>query len=432
MVGTGVFTSLGFQAAEIRSPGVLLLIWLFGGVFSLCGALSYAELSTALPRSGGEFNFLSRIYHPAIGFMAGWASVIVGFAAPLALASMAFGKYCAAAIPGVSPLLASIAVTLIASMAHAFRLQFGATFQNTFTSLKLLLILGFIVAGMGSPHAVNLLPKAGDLPQALGAPFAISLIYVMFAYSGWNASVYIAQEVSNPKRNIPRSLFIGTLLVTILYVALNAIFLLTTPLGELAGQLEVGALSAKHIFGQIGGRLVSGLVALALISSISAMTWAGPRVWQVMGEDYSNLRILAKKSATGIPVTAILVQLAIVVLLLVTSTFEVVLVYTQFTLNLCALLTVLGVFILRRTQPALERPYRVWGYPFTPLAFLLIIAATMLYFIGTKPLESLAGLITLGIGFLLYLFSPRTNGAQFASLISARTVSTTHEHQSDI
>ena len=410
MVGTGVFTSLGLQAAQIRSPGMLLLLWVIGGVLALCGALSYAELSTALPRSGGEFHFLSRIYHPAVGFMAGWTSVIVGFAAPLALASMAFGKYCQAALPGASPLLASIGIVLVVSLAHLIKLTFGAYFQNTFTTLKLLLILGFLLAGfsVGATHPVSLFPKPQDVPQAFSSPFAISLIYVMYAYSGWNASVYIAQEVASPQRNLPRSLIMGTLLVTVLYLSLNAVFLLTTPLDEMAGKIEVGALSAVHIFGPIGGRLVSGLISLALISCISAMTWAGPRVWQVMGEDYAILGLFARKSAAGIPVPALILQLAIVVLLLVSSTFEVVLVYTQFTLNLCAFLTVLGLFILRRRQPHLERPYRTWGYPFTPLAFLLIIAATMVYFIGTKPIESIAGFATLAVGFLIYLLSPRS------------------------
>ena len=409
MVGTGVFTSLGLQAAQIRSPGMLLMLWVLGGALALCGALSYAELSTALPRSGGEFNFLSRIYHPAVGFMAGWTSVTVGFAAPLALAAMAFGKYFQASLPGASPLLASVGIVLIVTLAHLFRLNFGAWFQNTFTSLKLLLIFAFIFAGfwLGATHPVSFLPRPGDVPQALGPPFAISLIYVMYAYSGWNASVYIAQEVDSPQRNLPRSLLFGTLLVTFLYVALNAVFLLTTPLHEMAGQIDVGALSAIHIFGPIGGRLVSGLISLALISCISAMTWAGPRVWQVMGEDYPILGVLAGKSRAGIPVAALVFQALIVILLLVTSTFEVVLVYTQFTLNLCAFLTVLGVFVLRRTQPRLERPYRAWGYPFTPLAFLLIVGATMFYFIGTKPLESVAGFCTLAIGLLIYIISPR-------------------------
>ena len=426
MVGTGVFTSLGLQAAQVRNPGLLLLLWVLGGIFALCGALSYGELSTALPRSGGEYHFLSRIYHPSVGFVAGWISGIVGFAAPLALAAMAFGKYFEAALPGTSPLMISIGIVILTALAHLFDLKFGALFQNIFTSLKLLLILGFILAGIAAPHhPVSLVPTHGEMSGAFGAPFAICLVYVMYAYSGWNASVYIAQEIDQPRRNLPRSLLIGTLLVTLLYVGLNAVFLLTTTLQEIGGQIAVGAISASHIFGPVGGRLASGLISLALISCISAMTWAGPRVWQVMGEDYPVLGFLSKTSAAGIPVAASLFQLAIVMALLLSSTFESVLVYAQFALNLCAFLTVLGVFILRRREPGLERPYRTWGYPYTPAAFLAICLGSMFYLIASKPTESLAAFGTIGLGFLAYLAS----NYSLRSLPSRTSPIASHEHK---
>jgi APA family basic amino acid/polyamine antiporter len=429
MVGTGVFTSLGLQAVHLRSPFLLIGLWVLGGIFALCGALCYGELASALHRSGGEYHFLSKIYHPGVGFVAGWISGVVGFAAPLALAAMAFGKYVQAAIPAAPPLACSIAIVALTALAHLFYLRFGALFQNTFTLLKLVLILVFLAAGflVVPQQTFSLIPASmGELAPALSAPFAVSLIYVMYAYSGWNASVYIAQEIDSPEKNLPKSLFLGTLLVTLLYVTLNWVFLRTTPLEEIAGQIDVGAISAAHVFGPIGGRLVSGLIALSLVSCISAMTWAGPRVWQVMGEDYQLLKFLAQKSRSGVPATASLFQFLLVLVLLVSSTFESVLVYAQFTLGLCAFLTVLGVLVLRRKNPSLRRPYRTWGYPFTPLAFLFIGAATMIYMIRVKPMESLAGLATMVLGLFLYLASPR---AKLASrFIRRKPHLLSHEH----
>lgn len=409
MIGTGVFTSLGFQAEQIRSPFALILLWLVGGVFALCGALSYGELAAAMPRSGGEFNYLSRIYHPAVGLVAGWTSITVGFAAPIALAAMAFGKYFVAGMPGTSAEIASCAVVILVSLAHLRNLQTGSMFQNAFTTIKVLLILTILIAGflVANPQPLNFTPVPSDLGVIVSAPFSVSLIYVMYAYSGWNASTYIAGEIRDPERNLPRSLFIGTLIVLILYVGLNAVFLYTTPIPELAGKLEVGAIAAKHIFGEAGGRLFSGLICVSLISCISAMTWAGPRVLQVMGEDFVLLKFLSAKTPSGIPVTAILLQLIVVLVLILTSTFQKVLIYTIFTLNLCTFLVVLGVIYLRFKSPELPRPYRTWGYPVTPIIFLVICFATMVFNLKENPVESIAGLATLLAGLVIYFVSPK-------------------------
>jgi len=414
MVGTGVFTSLGFQVVGLPSGFALLLLWAVGGVCAFCGAQAYAELAATLPRSGGEYHFLSAIFHPSVGYVAGWASATAGFAAPVALAAMAFGSYFQGVFPGASALVLSIALVSLVSAVHLCSVRVGSAFQNVFTWGKVLLILVFIGAGWALCPAqpLSFAPQPGDWGRIVSAPFAVSLIYVMYAYSGWNASAYIINEVKEPARNVPRSLLAGTLLVMALYLGLNFMFLRTTPLDALAGQLQIGSIAGGRIFGAEGGRWVSGLICLALVSSVSSMTWIGPRVTMAMGEDLHILRFLGRKTRRGIPAVAILFQGALVVLLLCTATFQTALVYVQFTLLLCSFLTVLGMMILRRTHPELPRPYRAWGYPFTPLLYLGVSLWMMGYVVCTQPWESLAGLGTLALGLFLYWVSPRNPAAE--------------------
>ncbi len=409
MVGSGVFTSLGFQVSGLPSGFALLLLWALGGVCAFCGAQAYGELAAALPRAGGEYHFLSAIFHPAAGFVAGWASATAGFAAPVALAAMAFGQYFQGVVPGSPPLALSLGLVAGVSAVHLCSVRAGSIFQNTFTWGKVALIVAFIAAGwlFCPAQPIAFAPQPGDWGRIASAPFAVSLIYVMYAYSGWNAAAYITNEVREPGRNLPRALLIGTGLVAALYVGLNYIFLRTTPMAALAGQLQIGSIAGERIFGPGGQRWISGLISLALISSVSSMTWAGPRVTMAMGEDLYALRWLGRKTGRGIPAVAILFQFALVALLLCTATFEKVLVYVQFTLLLCSFLTVLGMVILRVRRPDLPRPYRAWGYPVTPLVFLGIGLWMMGYVVYSQPKESLAGLGTLALGLLIYYFSPR-------------------------
>lgn len=409
MIGTGIFTSLGFQVGGLPSGFVILFLWLIGGICAFCGAVSYAELAATLPRSGGEYHFLSRIYHPAVGFLSGFLSVTVGFAAPIALAAMAFAKYFAGFTPGLSPLLLSIGIATFATLVHLRSVIFGARFQNVATIFKLALILIFIGAGLfASRHVepLTFLPQPGDSALVTSAPFAISLVYVMYSYTGWNASTYIIGEIHNPARNVPLSVAIGSGLVTLLYLALNAVFLHVAPLGALDQQLDVGHVAAKYIFGENGGHIMAGLICIGLVSSISAMTWIGPRVTMAMGEDCHALRFLARKNANGVPSRAIILQYLIVVALLITSSFDRVLTYVQFSLSLCSFLTVLGVIVLRWTQPDLARPYKAWGYPLTPIVFLAVSGWMLAFLLKSKPEESLAGLATLLVGLAVYFLSP--------------------------
>ena len=408
MVGIGVFTSLGFQLNDIQSGFSLLLLWVVGGVVALCGALCYGELAAAMPRSGGEYNFLSRIYDPSVGFMAGWLSATVGFAAPIALAAMAFGAYFEGVFPGgPSQLALAMGITWFVAFVQLTGVRLSSGFHNISTIFKVILILAFIIAGFayGTPEPVSFMPSAIDISHISGAPFAISLVFVMYSYSGWNASTYIVGEMKTPQTSAPRSLFLATLIVLLLYVGLNAVFIYTTPMDKMTGQLEVALVVGKHIFGDTGGRIVGGLICFGLISAISAMFWIGPRVTKVMGEDLAALRYFSRTTPGGVPIPAILLQLAIVTLLIMTQSFESVLEFIQFSLTLSSFLAVLGVIVLRIRQPDLERPYKTWGYPFTPLIFLAITFFMMVYLLIERPVESLSGLALLLTGLVIYAIS---------------------------
>ncbi len=227
----------------------------------------------------------------------------------------------------------------------------------------------------------------------------------MYSYSGWNAATYIAGELREPARNLPRALFVGTAIVIVLYVGLNAVFLATTPMQELAGQLDVAVIAGRHVFGPLGGRIVGTLICLGLISSISAMTWIGPRVTMTMGEDMTALRLFSRQSKHGVPAIAIIFQLLVSNLLLLTQSFEAVLDFIQFSLAFCSFFTVLGVIKMRITQPNLLRPYRAWGYPLTPLVFLAVTLFVMYYLVVNRPLQSLGGFAIMLAGLVIYYAS---------------------------
>jgi basic amino acid/polyamine antiporter, APA family len=263
-----------------------------------------------MPRSGGEFHYLSKIYHPALGFLAGWVSVTVGFAAPIAAAAMAMGKYASQVFPGVNALVIATIAVVVVALIHTNNIQASTYFQNIFTGLKILLILSLCICGLlltKGQTTISFIPEPGDFQQLLSVPFATSLVYVMYAYSGWNAATYIANEIEVPQKNLPKALLIGTALVMGLYLLTNFIFLYTAPLDELTGKLEVGYIAATHIFGPVGGKIMALLIAFGLISAISAMTWAGPRVTQSMGVEIPFFRWFSTENKQGIPRNSITV-----------------------------------------------------------------------------------------------------------------------------
>src|SRR6202161_87009 len=394
MVGVGVFTSLGFQVKDIPSGFSILLLWAIGGIVALCGVFSYRDLGAMFPRSSGEYNFLSRAFHPAFGFLAGWVSATVGFAAPVALAAMAFGEYGKSVLPGHPPLALAVGVVWLVSLVQLAGVRHSSTFQLVATILKVTLIVAFLIAGfvVGTPQPVSFAPSVADIGYVTSAPFAIGLVFVMYAFSGWNAATYIVGEMHLPQQNLPRALLAGTVICLVLYVALNAVFLHTTPIDRLSGQLDVARIAGSYIFGDIGGRIVGAMICIGLISSISAMMWIGPRVLMTIGEDIPAFKVFARKSGNGAPASAILFQLAVASLMLFTRSFEAVLDFIQFALLFCSFFTVFGVIKLRITHPALPRPHRAWGYPVTPGVFLLVTAFMMYYLLVERTLQSFLGI----------------------------------------
>ena len=292
---------------------------------------------------------------------------------------------------------------------HLLGIQRASTFQNVSTFLKVALIVVFIGAAFafGRPAPISFAPSSGDIGRIASPAFAVSLAFVMYSYAGWNAVTYIAGEVRDPKRTLPYSVIVAVATVTLLYVGLNAVFLYSTPVDQLSGQIDVALIAGQHIFGDIGGRIVGALICIGLVSTISAMMWLGPRVTMVMGEDFSLLSAFARRTASGVPATAILFQLALVTLLLLTQSFESILEFVQFSLTISSFLTVLGVIVLRYTQPALPRPYRVWGYPLTPLVFLAVSLFMMINLALQRPAQSLAGVAIMLTGLVIYGFSHR-------------------------
>jgi APA family basic amino acid/polyamine antiporter len=408
MVGVGVFTSVGYQIAGGLTPFVILMLWLVGGVCAFCGGVAYAELAAALPRSGGEYHFLTRIFHPSVGFLAGWVSITAGFAAPVAVGAIAFGNYIHRIRPALGALPLAFAALVFITVVMLVSATLRKWFQNVSTSLSFLAILVFLGIGFFAPaHGSALVPQAGDTARLFSPGFATSLIYVMFAYAGWNASTYVTAEVRNPSRNVPLSMALGTVIVTVLYIAMNAIFLRAAPAAELSGQNEVGLIAGTHVFGATGGKWMALLIAAGLLAHIGSMQWIGPRVTATMGEDTRVLRPFSVVNTGGIPIYATLAQTAIAAFMLATGSFKSVLTYVQFTITLCSALVVIGVFVLRVREPNLPRPVRAWGYPVTPAIFLIVNGWMLWHVFAENPKESLAGLGTILSGLVVFYLSPK-------------------------
>ncbi len=404
MIGTGVFTSLGFQLNDIQSVFPLIMLWIVGGIVALCGALSYSELGAALPRSGGEYHLLSRIIHPAIGFAGGFVSATVGFSAPAVLAAMALGKYLTAVFPAFDSMWVAFIMILSFHLLHTFSLKWGTFFQGWSTAVKVGLIFVFIIAGLmvTGNQVISVFPKPGDMKLMMSSGFAVSLVWVYYAYSGWNSTVYFVGEVQNPQKDLPRSLLMGTSFVMVLYVLLNYVFLYTTPMAEMAGQVEVGYISGIKVFGETGAGIIGLGISILLLSTVSSYVFIGPRIMETMGEDHSYISVLAKHNKQGIPAYAFLLQLVICLIFIFTSSFEQVLMYTGIALIITNSATVIAVFILRKREPDLLRPYRVWGYPWTPTVFLLVNVWILFYTFIEQPLESIIGVSLFLASIALY------------------------------
>jgi APA family basic amino acid/polyamine antiporter len=408
MIGTGVFTSLGYQVAEIHSTFALLMLWVVGGVLSLCGALTFAELGSRYPSSGGDYNFLRNLYHPMLGFLSGWVSCVAGFAAPTALAAIGFGKYIHAAYPAYDEQVLAVVLVLVFTAIHSFSVKLGTAFQDFFTVAKVAAVVLFIILvfAVGATQQLTVLPSAADWREVFSGPFAVNLIYVSFAYTGWNAAVYIVGEIKDPHKTLPRALLMGTGLVMILYVLIHVAFLAAVPKESLVGKVEIGFIVAAEVFGPAAGNAISLMIAILMISTVSVMVFIGPRVTHKMGEDFPSLAYFGRKTSKEVPAVAVWFQGVITLLFIITSTFEQVLVYSAFSLIVVTMMSVSGIFIARMRNT--QRPaYMMRFYPAAPALFLLINACVLVYVFIDRPLESVIGLGIVLLGIPLYYLANR-------------------------
>ncbi len=425
MVGAGIFTTSGLLMAGLNDPVLMLGLWVVGGLIALCGALSYGELGAAMPGAGGEYLFLSRLYHPVFGFLSGWVSFIVGFSAPIAASAMGFSEYFCRAFPaipawlqvngimepGVTKTILSVSVILIFTSIHYRGIKTGAIIQNVLTLLKVTLIVFLLLAGFlsGNGDLSNFNTGAG-VPSGIAGwkTIGLSLMWIMFAYSGWNASTYMGAEIKNPIKTLPRSLILGTGIVILLYLSLNVLYIYGIKPEEMKGVISVGGLAMGNLFGPTADTFFSLLIAFALFSSLSAFIIIGPRVYYSMAKDGLFFKSAAKiHPKFQVPSNSIIFQALIAVVLTLSGSFEQILTYMGFALGIFPVLTVAGVFLQRKNNPdALKLP----GFPAVQILYVAAGVLMLVLSYMERPLESSIALITVIAGVPAYfLFRKKSN-----------------------
>jgi basic amino acid/polyamine antiporter, APA family len=419
IIGAGIFTTSGLLMGSLGNVTVLISIWVLGGVIALCGALSYSELGAAMPRAGGEYTFLSEIFHPSVGFLSGWVSFIAGFSAPIAASAIGFSEYFYRAYPQIAELsmfagwitpegikkILAVGVILLFTGIHARGLSFGAIIQNILTVLKIGLLVALIIAGfwLGKgdwSHFSQHEPFSFDLGGWKTS--GLALLWVMFAYSGWNAATYIGSEVKNPERNIPRALIFGTLSVMAIYFLLNLFFVYAVKPADMKGVVSIGGLAVGNAFGPRAETVVSLLISFALFSSLSAYLILGPRVYYAMSRDGYFFKSISKiASRSKVPARAILLQGGLSVIMVVSGTFDQILTYMGFALGLFPILAVAGIFRLRKMNPTyMKMP----GFPVVQIIFLLASIGMLMLSFFERPVESGIALGTVLLGLPAYWY----------------------------
>ena len=412
VVGTGIFTTTGFMARDLGHPGLILSVWLVGALIALAGALSYSELGAAFPVAGGEYTYLRRAYGPFVGFLSGWTSFTIGFSAAIAASAMSFAAYFLQLLPLDDEgrlLSTALALALLWSITgfHLAGGGAGGALQRSLTVLKVGAILLFMVAGLmfGTGDWAHLVPTNTQPVLSIGS-YVVSLIFVLYAYSGWNAAAYLAGEITDPARTIPRTMIGGTLFVALLYLLLNGFYFYALPVAELATPplLPVADKVARAMLGLEAGRFVTAILCLSIAGAVSAMVWVGSRVYYAMAQDGLIPSVFANTSGRQCtPFNAILLQSLWASALILSGSFEQLVIYSGFALVIFSALAVGAVLILRRREPDLPRPYRTPLYPFIPAFYVLVsivIVGSVLY---ERPLEGGVGIATVLAGTPLYL-----------------------------
>jgi len=419
VIGSGIFTTTGFMARDLGHPGLILSVWLMGGLIALAGALSYSELGAALPVAGGEYAYLRRAYGPFIGFLSGWTSFTIGFSAAIAAAAMSFTAYLLQLLPldgkdGTTSIAVSLTLLWLITGFHVAGVGPGGWLQRTLTVMKVGAIVTLIAAGLtvGEGNWSHLRLSDPDAAPDPGA-YVVSLIFALYAYSGWNAAAYLAGEIRDPARTIPRTMVGGTAFVALLYLALNGFYLYALPVSELAKSpiLPVADKVARTLLGIDAGRFVTAILCLSIAGAVSAMVWAGPRVYYAMAQDGLIPALFGKVPGThGTPVNAILLQSLWASVLILSGSFERLVVYSGTVVVMFSALAVGSLILLRQREPDLPRPYRTPLYPFIPGFYLLVSVVIFANTLLARPVEAGLGIATVLAGTPFYLLRHKLGG----------------------
>jgi basic amino acid/polyamine antiporter, APA family len=415
MIGTGILTTSGFLAGQLGSAQLVLLVWGVGAICALAGAFCYSELGVNFPSSGGEYVYLTEAFGPTWGFMTGWISFFAGFSAPIAAAALAFSDYLGhfysalrlnTARFGAPQVLASAIIALF-TLLNCLGIRRTSRVQNVLTSLKIIIILAFLVAGFafGNGSWDNFShPAVRTSVTPVFSQFFLSLFYIYVAYSGWNAATYVAEELKHPARTLPWSLTYGTALVAALFIALNVLFIYAVPLDEMKGVVAVGALAARHLFGPAVAGIFSGAMALSLLATVNAEVTIGPRVYYAMAKNGAFFSMAAKVDPRWhTPVIAILCQGACSILMTV-SPFLNLLLYIGLLLNFFAVLSVGSLFVFRRRPGWQKLGVVSFAYPLLPAFFVAVGIWMTVLGVMLRPGISALAVLTVAAGAIVYRF----------------------------
>ncbi len=419
MIGAGIFTTSGLLLAELHDPLLLLILWIIGGAIALSGALSYSELGAKFPEAGGDYAFLARLFSPLAGFLSGWVSFFVGFSAPVAASSLAFSEYLVRTLPEgglpenieLAKKIIAVGIILIFTAIHYFGLKSGSRVQNILTIIKIglisILVFTGFVFGEGSMEHFRVIRNeafTGANMKTIG----LALMWIMFAYSGWNASTYMGSEVMNPARNIPRSLITGTLFVTVIYFLLNILYVYAVPAGEMEGVISIGGLTANKLFNRTLDQFFSLFIALILLSAISVLVMIGPRVYYAMATSGHFFIPARRINRANVPGIAILMQSGLAVIYIASGTFDQIITFLSFSLGIFPILAVIGVFKLRmKRQSVIKMP----GYPVLPALFIVFSIAVLILAFLERPVESSISLTVILLGIPIYYLLKKNHQA---------------------
>lgn len=400
VVGAGIFTTSGLLAQELPHPWLFIIIWFIGGVLTLAGALTYAEMASALPYAGGDYQFLKAAYGHWAGFLLGWLCFWVIFPGSIAALSIALIKYIQVFLPTGGQILEkimAISVIFLLSLINYRGIRLGATAQNLFTLGNLFILFSFIALGLivGRGNWENLQPGTIYIP--FSKLFGPGMIAVIFTYSGWFASAYIGSEIKNPGKNLPLSLIIGTCIVTLFYTLINLTYLYATPISGLKNTINVAEKAAVALFDPRFAYLISMAIILAISASINATILTGARIYYAMAKDNTFLKCLGKAHPYYYtPYVAIITQAVLSIVFVILGSFKELLSYVVFAMLLSSIATGSAHFVLRLKKPDLPRVYHTWGYPFTPLLFIGFYIWIACQIFWSRPYTSILGL---GIAF---------------------------------